>query len=65
MKWTVARFPNGSWTTGGKPNSEDYENCEVFVIEADSREHATKKAQAKRSRQRKRDGLLPAVGHQS
>jgi len=65
MKWTVARFPNGSWSTGGKPNSVDYENCEVFVVEAESRESATKKAQAKRSRQRKRDGLLPAVGHQS
>lgn len=59
MKWTVARFPNGNWTTGGKPTDKDYENCEVFVVEADSRASATKKAQAKRRRQRRADGLLP------
>ena len=61
MKWTVARFPNGNWTTGGKPTDKDYENCEVFVVDAADRKSATKKAQAKRSRQRKADGLLPAV----
>lgn len=59
MRWTVARFPNGDWTTGGKPTDADYANCEVFVVDADSREKATKKAQAKRSRQRRADGLLP------
>lgn len=52
MKWTVARFPNGSWSTGGEPNDKDYENCEVFVVEANSRELAKRKAQAKRRRQR-------------
>jgi hypothetical protein len=65
MKWTVARFPNGSWTTGGKPSSKDYENCEVFVVEAESRESATKKAQAKRSRQRRSDWLLPDISTES
>lgn len=49
----------------GKTDSVDYENCEVFVIEVESRESATKKAQAKRSRQRKRDVILSAVDHQS
>lgn len=57
MKWTVARFPDGSWSTGGEPNDKDYENCEVFVVEADSRELAKRKAQAKRRRQRKLDYL--------
>lgn len=49
MLWTVARFPNGSWTTGGKPDSPDYAQCEVWQIEASSRRDATKKAQAKRA----------------
>lgn len=51
MKWTVARFPNGNWSTGGTPT--DYANCEVFVVDAADRKSATQKAQAKRSRQRK------------
>lgn len=37
MKWTVARFPDGSWTTGGKPNDPDYANCEVFEVDANDR----------------------------
>lgn len=61
MKWTVARFPNGSWSSGGKPDSKEYQSCEVFVVDADSREKATKKGQSQRSRQRRRDGLLPAI----
>jgi hypothetical protein len=52
MLWTVARFPNGSWTSGGKPNDPDYALCEVWRIEADSRTEAVRKAQAKRSRER-------------
>jgi len=59
MLWTVARFPNGEWTTGGKPKDPDYANCEVFVVDADTREKAKKKAQAKRTRQRRADGLIP------
>lgn len=50
MIWTVVRWPNGSWSTGGKPSDPDYEICEVWRIEADTREQATRKAQAKRSR---------------
>lgn len=55
MNWTVARFPNGTWTctTGGKPTDMDYVGCEVFVVDAANRQQATKKAQAKRSRQRR------------
>jgi len=52
--WTVARFPNGSWTTGGRPDSPDYAQCEVWQIEASSRHEATKKAQAKRAAQQRK-----------
>jgi len=48
--WTVVRFPNGSWSTGGKPNDQDYAECEVWQIPATSRQAATKAAQARRSR---------------
>lgn len=50
MKWTVARFPDGSWTTGGKPNDPDYANCEVFEVDAKDRDTAKRKAQARRQR---------------
>lgn len=61
MKWTVARFPSGSWTTGGKPSDADYKGCEEFVVEAPDRKTATKRAQAKRTRQRRSEGLIPAT----
>lgn len=50
MLWTVVRFPNGSWSYGGKPDDPDYEQCEVWRIDAESPERAVKKAQAKRRR---------------
>lgn len=50
IQWTVARFPNGSWSTGGSPSDPDYSKCEVFEVMARSRDEAKKKAQAKRSR---------------
>lgn len=53
MKWTVARFPNGSWSTGGSPDDPDLAECEIFIVEADSPEKAKKKAQAKRARDRR------------
>lgn len=46
--WTVARYPNGSWDTGGLPDDPDYAECEVFQIDASSREQAKKLAQAQR-----------------
>jgi hypothetical protein len=58
--WTVARFPVGSWTTGGKPSDEDYKHCEVYEIDADSREKATKKAKAIRVRLVKKNLALPS-----
>ncbi len=57
--WTVARFPVGSWTTGGSPEDSDYEFSEVYQIPAESREKATKKAQAVRSRLKKKGLPFP------
>jgi len=54
MLWTVARFPNGSWTTGGKPSDPDYAECEVWRIDAESRDDAKKKAQSKRAAQQRK-----------
>lgn len=54
MLWTVARFPNGSWASGGKPNDPDYALCEVWRIEAPTRAKAIKAAQAKRGRARRK-----------
>ncbi|WP_081651424.1 hypothetical protein [Cupriavidus sp. WS] len=52
--WTVVRFPNGTWSYGGKPSDPDYALCEIFQIEASSPDKAVKKAQAKRSRDNKK-----------
>lgn len=52
--WTVARFPNGSWSYGGKPTDPDYANCEIFRISAATGESAKKKAQSKWSRENRR-----------
>lgn len=48
--WTVVRFPNGSWSYGGKPDSPDYEHCEVWRVLAENAKDAVKTAQAKRRR---------------
>ena len=49
--WTVARFPSGYWTTGGRPSC--YEGAEVFQVQAFTRDEAKKKAQAQRSQNRR------------
>jgi len=46
--WTVARFPDGSWSSGGQPDDPDYACCEVFQVEATSRDDAERKAKAER-----------------
>ena len=56
-KWTVARFQDGTWSTGGSPDDPDYANCEVFVVSAASRETAKKKAQQQRYRKNKKEVL--------
>ena len=47
--WLVVRFPNGSWSNGGKESDSDYEECEKFRIDASNPKEAVKKAQAKRA----------------
>ena len=44
--WTVARFPNGSWSTGGSPDSPDYEMCHVYRVIASGEKDAKRKGQA-------------------
>ncbi|MCD1619179.1 hypothetical protein K7H20_14000 [Salipiger manganoxidans] len=46
--WTVARFPNGSWSYGGPPDSPEYAECEVWRIVADNPRAAVKEAQRQR-----------------
>jgi len=46
--WTVARFPNGNYGSGGRRDDPDYQGCEIWEIQADSREEALKKAKQKR-----------------
>lgn len=52
-QWTVARYPNGSWDTGGRPDDACYEGCEVFVVQARSRDEAKQRAQAERRKRAK------------
>ena len=50
LHWTVARFPNGEWTTGGKITDADYMDCEVFRVLAFDRNDAKREAQKIRRR---------------
>jgi len=47
--WTVVRFPNGSWSYGGKINDPDYEQCEKFIIMAKDSKQAVSRARARRA----------------
>lgn len=59
MIWTVVRFPNGEWSTGGKVSDPDHAYCEVYRVAADSREAAKKRGQALRSRLKRKGQALP------
>lgn len=59
MIWTVVRFPNGTWSTGGKVSDPEYTDCEVYRVPADSREAAKKRGQALRSRLKRKGHPLP------
>jgi hypothetical protein len=48
--WTVVRFPSGHWSTGGAPTDPEYSECEIWQVEARTREEAKKKAQRIRHR---------------
>jgi len=49
MLWPVVRFPNGSWSYGGKPTDPAYQGCEVWQIEAPRAKVAISRARARRS----------------
>ncbi len=57
MLWTVVRFPNGSWSYGGKPTDPDYADCEVWQIEAPTSKVAISRARVRRSRALKQNAL--------
>lgn len=46
MLWTVARFPSGAWTYGGRLDDPDYSECEKWRIDAEAGPQAVRKAQA-------------------
>lgn len=57
--WTVARYPVGTWDTGGKTSDPAYESCEVYQVLAESRDQAKKKAQSTRSSLVRKGSPLP------
>lgn len=58
--WVAARFPNGSWSSGGQASSPDYEKCEVYLISASSHGDAVKRAQGIRSRLKRKGTPFPS-----
>jgi hypothetical protein len=62
MIWTVVRFPNGSWSYGGSPDSPDYAECEIWRIPATTAKIAVEKAQAKRRSAIARQAKLKTKG---
>lgn len=51
--WTVARFPDGSWTWGGPADSPDYALCDVWSIVAPTAKIAVSRARGRYYRTRK------------
>lgn len=58
--FTVVRFPNGSWSSGGPVSSPDYERCEVYVVPAQPEAAARKQAQAARRKLTKSGADMPS-----
>ncbi|WP_025140891.1 hypothetical protein [Achromobacter sp. DH1f] len=48
--WTVVRFPDGSWSYGGKADDSAYELCEKWRLLSRTGQHAVKLAQGRRRR---------------
>jgi len=48
--WTIVRFPDGSWSFGGKPEDPAYERCEKWRLLAGDGKQAVKRAQGRRRR---------------
>lgn len=44
--WTAARFPDGSWTAGGRADDPDYACCSVYRVLAETLQEAKRKGQA-------------------
>lgn len=59
--WTVARFPNGSWSTGGKPDCPDYAMCSVYRVLAVSEKEAKSKGQAMHRKVLRQQAKAPLV----
>lgn len=56
---TVVRFPDGTWSWGGKPDSPTYDGCEVFIVEtAQDEKSAVRKAQYKRQKIKRAGELI-------
>lgn len=58
--WVVVRFPDGSWSSGGKASSPEYECCEVYKVPAAGREEAEKRAKAIRKQLIRKKSELPS-----
>lgn len=52
LAWTVVRFPDGSWSYGGSPDSPDYAECDVWVIRDQTPKNAIRRAQGRYRRQK-------------
>jgi hypothetical protein len=59
---TVVRFPNGSWSTGGRVSDPDYAECECYVILSESDKAAKKQAQSVRRRIVTKGQSMPTQG---
>jgi len=51
--WTVVRFPDGSWSYGGRQNSPEYENCEKWSTFATDGKTAIKLTQRRRQNEKR------------
>lgn len=51
VEWTVARYPDGTWDSGGCPDSPDYAHCEVFQVIASGRDEAERLGKAQYRKQ--------------
>lgn len=52
--WTVARHPDGEWSFGGRPDSEEYLKCELFFVHAKDYLEAIGMANAERQARHER-----------
>lgn len=58
--WTVVRFPDGSWSYGGRLDSPEYALCEKWSTFAVDGKTAVKLTQRRRQNERKRAARISA-----